>query len=140
MFEYFEKNNPNIAEKLIKDQGDEACQHLISKHYIHLQNNEYDFGFISKSNIAQIGQTRSKRVSQNVRLSSFILCKSYPDFELIDITLICSRYNSKHGKQLIDLVTNKAIEMNCKYLSLLSIGNIRIVNWYKSQGFTPLKI
>jgi hypothetical protein len=29
----------------------------------------------------------------------------------------------------------KALEMKYKYISLLSIGETKLVNWYKKQGF-----
>ena len=134
-YEYFEKKNMKIEEKLIKEQGQDLCKNIISKNYIHLQSKDYDFGFINKINVAQIGQTRSKSANSTIRVSSFILCKLHPNFEEIDISIICSRPNSKNGKTLIELVTKKAMEMKYKYLSLLSIGDVKLVNWYKSQGF-----
>ena len=130
-FEYFEKSDTHIAEKLIKEQGPDVCRNIISKHYI----NKYDFGYLSKSTVAQIGQTRSRRTSQNTRVTSFVLCKFHPEFDEIDISLICARPRSMHGKELIELVKQKAISLKCKYLSLLSIGDTKLVNWYKSQGF-----
>lgn len=134
-FEYFEKKHTNIEEKLIKEQGQDVCRQIISKHYINLQTKEYDFGFIHKINVAQIGQTRSRKTTSTTRVSSFILCKLHPIFEEIDINLVCSRPNSKDGKKLIELVVQKALELKFKYLSLLSIGNSKLVAWYKSQGF-----
>jgi hypothetical protein len=166
-FEYFEKKHTNIEEKLIKEQGQDVCRQIISKHYINLQTKDYDFGFIHKINVAQIGQTRSRKTTSTTRVSSFILCKLHPNFEEIDINLVCSRPNSKDGnlfsginkfmhekdignpqccilldtksrivlKKLIELVVQKALELKFKYLSLLSIGNSKLVAWYKSQGF-----
>ena len=134
-FEYFEKTSTNIEEKLIKEQGHDVCRQIISKHYINLQTKDYDFGFLHTTNVAQIGQTRSRKTSSTTRLTSFILCKMHPEFEEIDISLICSRPNSKDGKKLIELVSQKAKEMKVKYLSLLSIGDAKLVAWYKSQGF-----
>jgi hypothetical protein len=135
MYEYFEKENAKDYEKLIKEQGEDVCRNIINKNYINSQSKDYNFGFIHKMNVAQIGQTKSRKQKSTIRISSFILCKMYPDFEEIDISLVCSRPNSKDGKMLIELVTQKAIDMKFKYLSLLSIGELKLVNWYKSQGF-----
>ena len=134
-YEYFEKKNANVEENLIKEQGEDVCRNIINKKYISSQSKDYDFGFIHKTNVAQIGQTQSRNKKSTIRVSSFILCKLHPDFEEIDISLICSRPNSKDGKILIELVTQKAVDMKYKYLSLLSIGELKLVNWYKSQGF-----
>lgn len=137
-FEYFEKTSTNIEEKLIKEQGHDVCRQIISKHYINLQTKDYDFGFLHTTNVAQIGQTRSRKTSSTTRLTSFILCKMHPEFEEIDISLICSRPNSKDGKKLIEFVSQKAKEMKVKYLSLLFVGDVKFVAWYIMRGFVVL--
>jgi len=132
-FEYFEKGSGNNIDKLIKEYGDDVCRNIIDKHYINLQTKNYDFGFIHKLPIANIGQRRNNKPNDFVY--SFILCNLYPQFDEIDITLVCSRHNSKDGKKLIELVCEKGRELNYKRLSLLSIGETKLVNWYKSQDF-----
>jgi hypothetical protein len=134
-FEYFEKKT-SIVDKLIKEQGEDVCRQIIDKNFINLQKKSYDFGFIHKNYIAQIGQKKINKTPEY--LYSFILCNLYPDFEEIDITLICSRPNTKDGKQLLELVFQKGRELKYKYLSLLSIGEIKLVNWYKTQGFVVI--
>jgi hypothetical protein len=132
-FEYFEKGSGNNIDKLIKEYGDDVCRNVIDKNYINLQTKNYDFGFIHKLPIAIIGQRKKNKPNDFVY--SFILCKLYPQFDEIDITLVCSRPNSKDGKKLIELVCEKGRELNYKRLSLLSIGETKLVNWYKSQDF-----
>lgn len=132
-FEYFEKGSGNNIDKLIKEYGHDVCRNIIDKHYINLQTKNYDFGFIHKLPIANIGQRRNNKPNDFVY--SFILCNLYPQFDEIDITLVCSRHNSKDGKKLIELVCSKGRELNYKHLSLLSICETKLVNWYKSQDF-----
>jgi hypothetical protein len=132
-FEYFEKSLGNNIDKLIKEYGDDVCRNIIDKNYINIQTKSYDFGFIHKSVIANIGQRKMNKPKEFVY--SFILCKLYPQLDEIDITLVCSRPNSKDGKKLIELVCEKGRELKYKHLSLLSIGEKKLVNWYKSQDF-----
>ena len=132
-YEYFEKETTNISEKLIKEQGPDICRKMIDSHYINIQVKDYTFGFLHKVPIAQIGQKSHRSPTYNI--SSFVLCKLHPEIEHVDISLICSRPNAKDGKKLIELATQKSIELDYKYLSLLSIGEPKLVNWYKSQGF-----
>jgi hypothetical protein len=60
-YEYFEKGSFDISEQLIKEQGSEVCRNIIDKYYINVKSKDYDFGFIYKTPVAQIGQARSKR-------------------------------------------------------------------------------
>jgi hypothetical protein len=136
-FIYFDKNNANIFSKMIKEQGGEVCQNKMNQNYINIQSKKFDFGFAHILPVAQIGQkTRSKTASN--RLSSFILCNLFPSFDHLEISLVCSKSNVKHGQILMDLVHQKAIELNYKYLFLLSLSEEKLVNWYKKQGFVVL--
>lgn len=132
-FEYFEQNNDAI-KKLIKNQGDIVCQEKIGVDYIKDRMKDFDFGFIRKMRESQIGkmQTKKKEI-----MNSFILCKIIPDpfIKEIDITLVCSRNNSKDGKELIKLLEMKAKTIKCQRISLIAIGNTRLLNWYISQDF-----
>jgi hypothetical protein len=125
-FEYFERKDAAIAEKLIQEQGEDICRHIISKHYISLHSREYDFGIMHK-------MTR-KRTSQQYAYS-FVLCKVHADLGDVDITLICSRPNSRDGKILMRLVEDISRLKECKTMSLLSIGDTKVLNWYRHQGF-----
>lgn len=133
-FEYFEKTTTNIIDKLIKEQGPDVCRNIIDTNYIDLETKDYDFGFIHKTPIAQLGQKRYTRTTPQF-VYSFILCKLYPEISEIDITLICSRPNTKDGKILIELVCERARTLGYQRLSLLSIGEKKVLNWYKSQDF-----
>jgi len=133
-FEYFERKTTDIAEKLIQQQGPEVCRKIINENYINIQTKEYDFGFIHKTRIAQIGRTRS-RTTRTEHVYSFILCKIQSVLNSLDISLICSRETAKDGKKLVELAYQKAKELNIRYLSLLSINNDKVLKWYKAQGF-----
>jgi hypothetical protein len=162
-FEYFEKGNGSVFERLIKEQGSEVCQNMLHENYISAQSKKYSFGFVHTMPVAQIGQkTRSKTANRRgpfeggsnatalgredvggsnatTRIvSSFILCNLFPEFEQVEISLVCSRENAKHGKILMDLVYEKAKELKYKYLFLLSLSEEKIINWYKRQGFKIL--
>ena len=133
-FEYFEKGTSSIFEKIIKEQGTEVCQNMLYSDYISNQSKKYDFGIAHTIPSAQIGKkTRSK--SDSRRLSSFILCNLFPKLGQVEISLVCSSSNVKHGKILMDLVYQKAQELGYKYLFLLSLSESKLINWYKRLGF-----
>lgn len=134
-FEFFEKSNINAIENLIREQGDDVCQNKITSNYMKKKLKDCDFGFIRKSIKAQIGKMKTRKNEQYVY--SFVLCKLLPNSHLnkIDITLVCSRTNSKDGKQLLELVEKYALSINYTCLSLIAIGNTRLLNWYISQGY-----
>ncbi len=133
-FEYFDQTS-NEIKKLIKEQGDTVCQEKIGTDYIKDRLKDFDFGFICKSKQAQIGKIKFKK--KNEILNSFVICKLLPNplFKNIDVMLVCSRINSKYGKQLLELVEKKASEINFQCLSLNAIGTTKLVNWYISQGY-----
>jgi len=133
-FEYFERKDMSIAEKLIQEQGEDICRHIISKHYISLHSRDYDFGIMHKTPMAQTGRMTRKRTSQQY-VYSFILCKVHEELGDVDITLICSRPNSRDGKVLMGLVEDISRSKQYKTMSLLSIGDAKVMNWYRSQGF-----
>ena len=109
-YQYFEHNNDRYKD-------------IIDNYYNKSISIKYDFGFIHNP------------IAMNIETTSFILCNLNPEFEDIEISLVCSKANKKEGKILIDLVITKALEMKYKYISLLIKRDIIFVNWYKKQGF-----
>lgn len=137
-FEYFDKKSNNIFDRLIKEQGIEVCQDMLHENYIRNQTTEYTFGFGHTIPVAYIGQkTRSKKIQK--RLSSFVLCKIETELQYIDITLVCSRKNTKQGKILMGLVEEYARIHKIPYLHLDSLAEPKLLEWYKSQGFIIFK-
>lgn len=134
-FEYFERMETNPIEKLIREQGDDVCQAKIGTDYIKNSLKHYDFGFARTSNKASIGQMRTRQNKKQV--NSFVLCRLLPSplFKNIDVVLVCSRTNSKDGKQLLELVESHAKKISYQSLSLIAIGNKSLLNWYTSQGY-----
>jgi hypothetical protein len=134
-FEYFERATPNEMEKLIKQQGDDVCHNIIGSDYIKNNLKTYDYGFIRISPKATIGRMRTRQNTH--QLNSFILCRLIPDplIKIIDIILVCSRPNSKDGKQLLELAEIKAKELGYQRLSLIAVGNKQLMTWYVSQGY-----
>lgn len=134
-FEFFEKKIPNIYEKIIREQGDDTCQQKIGVDYINAKLKEYDFGFIRASPKAQMRQRKTRQTAHH--MYSFVLCKliENPLFKNVDVTLVCSRPTSKDGKELLALVEQKAQELGYQCLSLIAVGNSRLVRWYQSQGY-----
>jgi len=125
-FEFFERTLPNTTiEQIIYQQGNNCIKRKL---------NEYDFGFIYKPIKTKTHQMQTR---QDKNFYSFVLCKLLPNPYLnkIDITLVCSRINSKDGKQLLELVEKYAKTINYDCLSLIAVGNTRLLNWYKSQGY-----
>ena len=136
--EYFDKTMPHIFDRLIKEQGNDVCQNMLHDNYIRDQVVDYTFGFAYTIPVAYIGQkTRSKKKER--RLSSFVLCKIEKELQYIDITLICSRKNTKQGKILMGIVEQYARTLKIPYLHLDSLAEQKLLEWYKSQGFVIFK-
>ena len=135
-YRYFDQSNKAIKD-LIKKQSDTVCQQKIGVDYIKDRLKDFDYGFIRKLSEAQIGRMQYKKKEI---VNSFILCKIIPDpyVKEISITLVCSRINSKDGKQLMHLAEIKAKELKCQRLSLIAVGNTNLLNWYISQNFILL--
>ena len=112
-YEFFEKKNTDIECELIRVYGDDLFRQICF--------NDYDFGFMSTE-----------------REPSFMLCKLHPNFEEMNICLVCSRSNSKDGEELIGMASQKAMEMKVKYLSLLFLGDAKFVDWYTALGFVVI--
>ena len=105
------------------EPNDDTYKDIIDNYYNKSISIQYDFGFIHMP------------IAGNIETTSFIICNLNPEFEDIEISLVCSKSNKKQGKILIDLVITKALEMKYKYISLLIKRDIVFVNWYKKQGF-----
>jgi hypothetical protein len=138
-FEYFEKTSLNkTIENLIKEQGDNVCQQKIGVDYIKNQLTDYSFGFIRYTTKAQVGQRRTRLTEHH--LYSFVLCKHVPDplVKEYNIILVCSRANSKDGKLLMQLVEQKARELHYQRLSLIAVGDQRLLHWYESLGYISI--
>ena len=141
-FEYFERNTPNTIEKLLIEHGDDVCSNMIGIDYLRDQLTRYDFGFI--------------RRTQNT-IYSFVLCKLNTEFSDIGILLVCPRpkpndrtviflrdateyaevssTNVSDIPFMLGLVHEKARQIDVASMSLIAVGNIRILNWYKNHGF-----
>jgi hypothetical protein len=138
-FEFFEKKAPNkTIENLIKEQGDNVCQRKIGVDYIKNQLSDYNFGFIRYTTKAQVGRRRTRQTENH--LHSFVLCKhvSDPLVKEYNIILVCSRANSKDGKLLMQLVEQKALELHYQRLSLIAVGDQRLLHWYESLGYVSI--
>ena len=135
-FEYFERNTPNTIEKHIRKQGDDIWQNKIGTDFIKYRLKDYTFGFARISNKAKIGQQMKTRQTEQ-HTFSFILCRivNDPYVREINISLVCSRPTSKDGILLMTLVENKAREMQFQKLSLIAVGNARLLHWYEALGF-----
>jgi len=105
------------------EHNDDTYKDIIDNYYNKTISITYDFGFIHKP------------IRDNIETTSFILCRLNAKFEDIEISLVFSKSNKKHGKMLLELVIMKALEMKYKYISLLTNRDIIFVNWYKKQGF-----
>jgi hypothetical protein len=118
-FEYFERQDASPIENLIREYRHDICQAKVGPEYIEKTLNQYDFGF-ARHNKKQV--------------TSFVLCRLLPSplFKNVDVVLVCSRTDGKH---LLELVESHAKILNYQSLSLIAIGNRRLLNWYTSQGY-----
>lgn len=135
-FHYFERGDKQ-TEDLIKEQGFEVCQDIITNDYIRKQLQNYNYGFAHKSPIASIGQKKTKK--NNYRLYSYVLYNYEELYNTISIELLCSRKSLGDGKKLLELITAKAIELQCNSITLYSISDEKTVIFYINNGFSILK-
>jgi hypothetical protein len=80
----------------------------------------------------------SRKIDKNILIIYYMdLCKIIDDPYMKEIVIIepCSRSNSKKRKLLIKLIENKAMEIQARRLSLIAIGNARLLHWYEALGF-----
>lgn len=130
-FIYFTPTNLDIIEEL-KKQASEVCRQAIPKKWITGCLSDFTFGFIHLTPVAQIGATR--RYPTRKRVYSFVLCKQ-TTHNCVDVRLICARARSKEGSLLLDRVEKFAKEEKMEILSLSSLPEYRLVDWYKQKGF-----
>jgi len=133
---YIEPSNSDIKhiKELIKNQGSRVCRNQISSNFISKNANSFTFGWITASRKAQLGRRSIKNINDQFNLSSFILCTyniNVPSYLIID--LICSTVKS--GNFLIELVENKARDMNVKIIQIFFLINDKLKIWYESLGF-----
>lgn len=131
-FEMFDKTDKRLLEQL-KEQATQICRLQISPKWIEGSLNDFHFGFLHKTPIVQVGKTRRTRHS-SYYITSFILCKQYSTNN-IEIKLLCSRPKKKEGEKLLKVVETYVRSIGMPTLSLSSLPEKKLIDWYKSQGF-----
>ena len=133
-FYHFTKGDKYIDDLIA--QSFEICRSKISKRYIKYIIENFEFGWMHVSPIAQVGQKR-KRKTEN-RIYSFILCRTLenPNGNIsLYVDLVCNREgNSPEGKQLLQNVENFArnnANINAIYLN----GIVDLVKYYEKLGY-----
>lgn len=110
--EYFDKKTSNNFDRLIREQNDGQVL-------------DYTFGFVYIENNSQ---------------PDFILCKIEHELNYIDIHPLCSTPNTKIYKILLELVEQYARTLKIPWLYLDYImGEPKLLEWYKNQGFLVFK-
>lgn len=130
-FRYFTPGQADIVQQL-RTQGQDICRHYISKKWLRASLDDFHFGFTHATPRAQIG--RMKRGHAALHITSFILCKTMTKDD-INIKLICARPNSHEGCLLLRQVEAYALEKGFKTISLFSLPEYKLVEWYTKQGF-----
>lgn len=137
---YFTPANRDIVT-LIKTQGAETCRNEIYQEILLESLQNFTGGFVILSDIAQIGQ---RRRSNRKMVEAFVL---FRDVEIsvrakeLFISLICSRNAiKKHGSLLMKSIFDFVCP-NDRYrsISLESLPEDRLVNWYRKIGFEVIK-
>jgi hypothetical protein len=121
--------------KVIKDQGDKICREQIYQETIDDSLRKFTVGFARVIEKAQIGQSRRKK-SDKIQITSFCLLAEYPSpaFSEIFLLLLCGMEN-KHGEELLKQSIEYAKENKYNRLSLFSLNEEKLLNWYSSHGF-----
>ena len=137
---YIEPTLPDIANfrSIIKKQGDTTCKRLLNYYTISEAAGSFTFGYISLTKKAQLGRRSIHNFSDKFNLNAFVLC-IYNNLikDELHIQLICSM--NKIGKLLIEVVEQKAKEMNIKKITLDSLAIPRLRSWYESLGFVFIR-
>lgn len=131
-FAYFDPSCMDIIND-VKKQAFDVCRGKIPKKWIHSCLQDFTFGFIHRTPFAEVG--KKKRSTQKChRIYSFVLCKKVSDDD-VDIKLVCARVNSREGANLLKLVEDHTKQLHFKSVSLTSLPDYKLVDWYKKNGF-----
>ena len=135
---YIEPSTDDISnyKKIIKKQGVLACQDKLDVSIISTSINNFTFGFISLIQKAQLGRRSINSFIDKYTLKGFILCNYNTDLnDELTIELVCSSKGTNIGKLLIEVVQEKAKQLNIKKLLLLCLANNKLRKWYEMLGF-----
>lgn len=129
-FLYFEPTDLDVVEELRK-QAYEVCRQTIPKKWIYGCLSDFTFGFLHQTPMAQIG---ARRYNTRKRIYSFVLCKKTRD-DCVDVRLLCARPRTKEAGVLLEHVEYYVRQQKHRILSLSSLPEYRMVDWYKQKGF-----
>lgn len=127
-FLYIEPTMDEIShyKKIIKKQGILVCRDQLDIYTIVETVDHFTFGFLY--------------VSEKGQINGFVLCLYNPILpDELSIELICATKQSKIGKTMMEIVEEKAREMNIRKLTLNCIANEKLRAWYESIGFVFVK-
>jgi hypothetical protein len=139
--QYFEKSsdNINLYKTLFDRQSQEVCQHKISKKWVKASIDNFTFCYAFISQKAQIGRRSLKKIEDKYTLKAFVVCRVLQEEnQILKIDLICSKSQLKLGKILLELVEEKAKQMNVKVISLSSLPSVSLRKWYKNLGYVTI--
>jgi hypothetical protein len=141
-FLYIEPTMDEISnyKKIIKKQGILVCRDQLDIYTIVESVDHFTFGFLHISEKAQIGKRKINSFEEKFNLNGFVLCLYNPILpDELSIELICATKQSKIGKTMMEIVEEKAREMNIRKLTLNCIANEKLRAWYESFGFVFVK-
>jgi predicted GNAT family N-acyltransferase len=128
-FLYIEPTMDDIShyKKIIKKNGVLlVCRDQLDIYTIVDHDDHFTFGFL--------------HVSEKGQINGFVLCLYNPILpDELSIELICATKQSKIGKTMMEIVEEKAREMNIRKLTLNCIANEKLRAWYESFGFVFVK-
>lgn len=140
----FEKVGKNsYLKKVIKEQGDMICREKIYQEIIYAALKKFDIGFANVIQKAQQGQRRKK--ADSVQITSFVLLsegsKITPTYKELFLELICGMKNKqREGSQLLFYAIDYAKQNNYDRLSLQSLPEKELLDWYHHHGFKIIEM
>lgn len=132
--ELISSDNKNI-KRILRKQGPDICRGRIYKSTLDSAIEKFDYGFVYMVQKAQLGQSLLK-VENRYNVNGFLLMEGLGEYEL-RIHLICVTESSKGlGMLLMQQAIQFAKENDYANITLYSLPESSLVNWYQQFGFT----
>jgi len=138
MTEFIVFDRDSLLKNVIKEQGDIICRGQIYQEIIDDALKNFTIGFANVIEKAQQGKKRQRKADR-IQVTSFSLLSVFSSstiYKELYIILICNTKNRLgEGSELISHIIDYAKENKYSRLSLLSLNEKSLLDWYLQHGF-----
>lgn len=141
--EFFTPTTENIKtlRGVLKKQGVSVCRDIISPRWIDRSLTQMSYGYAFVCQKAQIGRRSLKSASDKYLLKGFIVCSIMERLpHIVNIDLVCSRPDTRLGKDLLELAEEHAHTIPfVREIQLRSLPKQRLKAWYEKMGYVAVE-